>query len=137
MRSVFASDIAQITFDAYGQDEKFEASITNISPAGVITDGVPTYKTIFSFAEKSDKVRSGMTANIDVVTKVYENVISIPARAVKNVKGEKKVKVLTNKAKNTVEEKVVKTGARGVNGEIEIKEGVNVNDIIVIEIDSK
>jgi multidrug resistance efflux pump len=127
---VKVGDKSQITFDAYGSEVKFEATITNISPAGVITDGVPTYKTVFSFVERDDRIRSGMTANIDVVTKVHENVLVLPARAVKNEKGVRKVKVKIGK---DIKDKDVKIGARGVSGEVEMTEGVVEGDIVVIE----
>jgi multidrug resistance efflux pump len=123
-------DKAVVTFDAYGDGEKFEASITNISPAGVITDGVPTYKTIFSFVSKDERIKSGLTSNIDVVTKVHENVLVLPARAVKNDKGVRKVTVKGEK-ENT--EKEVTVGARGTSGEVEIVSGIAENDVLVID----
>lgn len=123
-------DKAMVTFDAYGDSEQFEATITNISPAGVITDGVPTYKTIFSFVNKDERIKSGLTSNIDVVTKVHENVLVLPARAVKNENGVRKVTVKGEK-ENTVKE--VTIGARGTSGEIEILSGVSEGDTIVIE----
>jgi HlyD family secretion protein len=123
-------DKSQVTFDAYGDKVIFEATITNISPAGVITDGVPTYKTVFSFTVKDDRVRSGMTANIDVVTKVYENVLTLPARAVKNEKSIRKVKIKEGKE---IIDREVKVGARGVSGDIEMTEGVKEGEIVVIE----
>jgi RND family efflux transporter MFP subunit len=131
-------DAAKVTFDAYSDADVFEAAITNISPAGVITDGVPTYKTIFSFTQKDERIRSGMTANIDVVTNVKENVLSIPARAIKNVSGEKKVTIkIVDGNKTSTEEKTVKTGVRGVNGEVEILEGLTAGDIVVINTSTK
>lgn len=123
-------DKAVVTFDAYGDSEQFEATITNISPAGVITDGVPTYKTIFSFVNKDERIKSGLTSNIDVVTKVHENVLVLPARAVKNENGVRKVTVKGEK-ENIVKE--VTIGARGTSGEVEILSGVNEGEVVVIE----
>lgn len=122
-------DKAEVTFDAYGDSEKFEATITNISPAGVITDGVPTYKTIFSFVTKDERIRSGLTANIDVVTKVHENVLVLPARAVKNDKGARKVTVKGEK-ENT--DKEVSVGSRGTSGEVEITSGISEGETVII-----
>lgn len=123
-------DKAVVTFDAYGDAEKFEATITNISPAGVITDGVPTYKTIFSFVSKDERIRSGLTANIDVVTKVHENVLVLPARAVKNENGVRKV-IIKGEKENTTKE--VEVGSRGTSGEIEIIKGLDEGEVVVIE----
>jgi HlyD family secretion protein len=121
---------AIVTFDAYGETEKFAATITNISPAGVITDGVPTYKTIFSFDTKDERVKSGMTSNIKVVTKTIENVLSMPLKYMKTENAEKKVTV---KNGDKTEDKVVVLGARGIDGNVEVKEGLSEGDIVVLE----
>ena len=124
-------DKTSVSFDTYGSDEKFEATVSNISPAGIISDGVPTYKTIFTFVEKDERVRSGMTANIDVVTNVKENIISVPAKFIKTDKDKKTVTVKTSDKKNEI--RIVKLGTRGINGDVEISEGLNQNDVIISE----
>lgn len=121
---------AEITFDAYGDSTKFDAVISNISPAGVITDGVPTYKTIFSFLQKDEKIKSGMTANIKVTTNVHENVLTVPMKAIITTNGQKQVKV---KVSDKIELKTIKTDTKGSNGEIEVTEGLNEGDVVVIE----
>jgi multidrug resistance efflux pump len=120
-----------VTFDSYGEDQKFEAVVSNISPAGVITDGVPTYKTIFNFINKDERLKSGMTANINVVSKTYENILNIPIRFTKTVDGNKMVKIKNTDGKT--EDKKVTLGAKGINGEVEVKEGLVEGDKIVLE----
>ncbi len=124
---------AKVTFDTYGDDLKFDAIVSNISPAGIISEGVPTYKTVFSFLNKDEKIRSGMTANIEVVTKIHENIISIPAKYILNISGVKKVKSKINLETNKIVEKEVTTGARGTNGEVEILSGLEIGDVLVLE----
>lgn len=121
-----------VTFDAYGPDALFDATISNISPAGIITDGVPTYKTIFDFTKTDERIRSGMTANINVVTALHPGVISIPAKFIQTVNNQKVVDVMDPNDSGDTIQKVIKTGATGGNGEVEILDGLNVGDIISI-----
>lgn len=122
-------DKAEISFDAYAGDVKFEAVVSNISPAGIISEGVPTYKTIFSITSKDERIRSGMTANIKVITNILENVFTVPVRAItKN----KEIKSLKIKNGNSVKTMEIKTGILGKNGEIEILEGLKDDDVVLI-----
>jgi multidrug efflux pump subunit AcrA (membrane-fusion protein) len=121
---------AQVTFDAYGESEKFQAIVSNISPAGIISEGVPTYKTIFTFVDKSELIRSGMTANIKVVTKVDENAIAVPAKYIYTKNGDKFVKVKKAGTTKLVDQNV-KTNGVGVDGNVEILEGLSEHETII------
>lgn len=123
--------MANITFDTYGDSEKFSATISNISPAGIITEGVPTYQTIFVFTNQDERIRSGMTANINVITETKESVLSIPAKFINSDKGEKSVKVkLPN---GDIVSQSVETGALGTNGEVEILKGIFENQVVITD----
>jgi len=73
---------ATFTLDAYSDEEMFEAEVFRIDPAETIIDGVATYKTTLILDEVDERVRPGMTANLDIETGRVEGVISIPARAI-------------------------------------------------------
>ncbi len=134
----------KISLDAYGRDIFFDGSIISIDPAETIKDGVSTYRTKIQFAQKDDRVKSGMTANIDIETDRRPNVLSIPQAAVILEKGIKKVYVLTDttcvadnscadnfkkmKNINVVE---IKTGEINNNGDIEIISGLENNQVII------
>lgn len=120
---------AQVTFDAYGDSEKFQAIISNISLAGIISEGVPTYKTIFDFLEKDERVRSGMTANILVTTKKLDNVLAIPVKYILEENGQKYVNIIGK----TKEKRFIKTGALGVNAKVEVVEGLSEGEVVEIE----
>ncbi len=122
-------DSAQITLDAYGNDVVFEAKTVSIDPAETIIEGVATYKTKFQFIKEDDRVKSGMTANIAILTDKRENTIVIPQRAVITRDGNKFVLVDTGAAQP--EERQIKTGLRGSDGNIEILEGINEGEKIV------
>jgi HlyD family secretion protein len=119
-----------VYFDSFGSDKKFEVVVSNISPAGIISDGVPTFKTIFTFLESNENIRSGMTANIEVTTKNLTQVLSVPSKYILNEAGIKKIKV-KNANNNSISLTEVTTGAIGKNGEVEIVSGISEGDVII------
>lgn len=129
--SVKIGDLARITLDAYGNDVVFKAKVVKIDPAETVIEGVSTYKTTLQLIEKEDKIKSGMTANIDIKTAEKNNVLIIPQRVVKTADGEKFVQLLDPQT-NAPKEIKIKTGLRGSDGNIEIIEGLKEGDKIII-----
>lgn len=126
-------NIAKVTLDAYGAEAVFEVKVSQIDPAETIIEGVPTYKTTLQFTAEDERLKTGMTANIDILTAKWENVIIIPQRAVVAKNGEKIVKVLIASGKSEeIKEVKVKTGLRGSDGNIEIIEGISEGDRVVV-----
>ncbi|MDD4989874.1 MAG: efflux RND transporter periplasmic adaptor subunit [Candidatus Pacebacteria bacterium] len=115
-------DTAKITLDAYGADTIFEAKVTKIDPAETVIEGVATYKTTLQFIQNDERIKSGLTANADILTNQKEGVIAVPYRAVVSKDGSKIVKVLVGKK---TEERKVEIGLRGSDGNIEIMNGLN------------
>lgn len=129
---VKVGDEAKVTLDAYGSDAIFLAEVTMIDPAETIVEGVSTYKVTLRFSEKDQRIRSGMTANIDIGTAKKEDVLVVPARAVTGKNGIKTVRVLTVvDNKEVVTEREVTTGLRGSDGNIEITSGLGEGERVV------
>ncbi len=123
------SAYAKVTLDAYGNDVVFEAKVIKIDPAETIIEGVATYKTTLQFAKEDERLKSGMTANIDILADKRENVIIVPQRAITTQNNDKIVKIL--EGENTIKEVKVKIGLRGSDGNVEITEGINEGDKVV------
>ncbi len=134
----------KISLDAYGRDVFFEGMIITIDPAETIKDGVSTYRTKIQFTQKDERVKSGMTANIDIETDRRPNIISIPQVAVILSKGIKNVYVLKNescatdnscaknfKKMNNIKITEIITGEINNNGDIEIISGLENNQTII------
>lgn len=119
---------AKITLDAYGNDVVFEAQVVKINPAETIIEGVATYKTTLQFIKKDEWIKSGMTANIDILTAEKKDVVVIPLRAIITKNGDKIVKVLKE---NVVNERKIKTGLRDSDANVEIIEGINEGDKVI------
>ncbi len=91
-------------------------------------EGVPTYKVTLYFNDRDERVRSGMTANLDILTERREGVFRIPSRAVTTKDGKKIVRVPDISG---LREVVVETGLRGSDGSIEIVSGLSEGDEVV------
>lgn len=121
-------DRASLTLDAYGDDVVFYATVVDIEPAADLIEGVANYKTTLAFDEADERVRAGMTADLDIVIAEREGVVSIPQRAV-IFKGNKKiVRVLEGEEVREVE---VTTGITGARGMIEVTSGINEGDVVI------
>lgn len=121
-------DMARLTLDAYGPDVVFEARVSAIDPGETIIEGVTTYKTVLNFVNGDNRLRSNMTANVDIQTNKKDNVISVPQRAVITKNGDKFVRI---KNGEIVQEVEVSTGLSGKDGFIEIVNGINEGDQVV------
>ncbi|OGY57906.1 MAG: hypothetical protein A3D47_00085 [Candidatus Colwellbacteria bacterium RIFCSPHIGHO2_02_FULL_43_15] len=119
----------QITLDAYGDEVIFKAHVASIEPAETIVEGVTTYKVRVEFSENDERIKSGMTANMDIQGKSETNVISVPQQAIVTKNGEKFVKVLKN---GTPLEIRVTVGLRGANGNTTILSGLNEGDEVIL-----
>jgi RND family efflux transporter MFP subunit len=132
-------DPSRVTLDAYGSSVEFEATVTKIDPAETVIEGVPTYKTTFEFTQDDPRIRSGMTANIDIVTDKRENVVVVPQRAVIVNGADRTVRLLVtgpdpkdaSETVETLKEVPVQVGIRGTDGNVEILSGVNEGDKVV------
>jgi len=123
------NDSAKVRLDAYESDVVFEANLISIDPAETVIEGVSTYKVIFYFIREDERIKSGMTADIDILTDERQGVIAIPNRAILNKNGDKFVRVISSD--EIISEIKVKTGLNGTLGQIEITEGITEGDKII------
>ncbi len=123
---------ARTTLDAYGSNTFFDTEVIKIDPSETVIENVPTYKVTFKFASSSDeRIKSGMTANLDILTGNREGVLAVPSRSVYTIDNQKYVKLVDiTDIKNTKETKV-EIGIRGVDGYVEIISGLKEGDKVV------
>lgn len=108
----------KITLDAYTDQDIFDAKVLSIDPAETMLEGVATYKTVIMFAKNDPRVKPGMTANVEIITKTKTNALIIPLRAVKRTGSVSLVSV--KNADGTLTEKEVTTGIRDAFGNVEV-----------------
>ena len=111
------------------QDLKFDASLEYISPKAMESNGTNQFeiKAAVKLSEGS-KIRSGYSANAEIVLAKAENVLSIPESAIEFSGDSTFVYVIKGEGKNkTYDRTYVETGlSDGVN--IEIKKGITAKD---------
>ncbi len=120
---------AEVALDAYGQEEKFSVTVSQIDPTETVVEGVSTYKTKFVFEQKDERVKSGMTANIEINLELKKNVLVIPQKAVISRDSSKFVRVFDS-GKDT--EREIKTGQRSLDGNIEVTEGLQEGEKVIL-----
>jgi HlyD family secretion protein len=72
----------QVTLDAV-PNRTFQGKVSLIAPAGVMTQGVVNYPVTIDLSAPSNAVKTGMTANLNVIIAQHDSVLMVPNRAVK------------------------------------------------------
>lgn len=124
-----------VTFDAFGPDKVFAATVSHIDPSSTIVSGVVNYK-IKAAMTPDPTIRPGMTANMTVVTNKKDNVLVVPLRAVVKKDGKTVVRTVTDKKTKAFTETLVTTGLEGDDG-IEIVSGLTEGDEVIVLLDEK
>lgn len=119
----------QITLDAYSDDIKFSGRVVLIYPAETVVQDVVYYKVKVEIDDSQYEIKSGMTANCDILTAERAGVLNIPYRAVQDGEGGKFVRVLIN---NQPVRKTITVGLRGDEGEIEIISGLAAGEKVIV-----
>lgn len=114
--------------DAY-PERIFSGKVKEIRMSPNIEQKVVTYSVITSVDNKEMLLRPGMTADVWIKTASKEDVILIPAAAVKEKEGKKYVEVLEGKE---IKKRGVEAGLKGTDGFIEILSGLNEGEKVVI-----
>lgn len=120
---------ATVTLDAYGSSTFFPARISTIDPAETLIDNVATYKVTLVFLNKDERIRSGMTANLDILSATREHVLLVPFRAVRDSNGDKLVRV---KEGTGVIDRPVTLGLKGSSGDVEVVSGLSEGETLAI-----
>ncbi len=126
---IHIGDNASTTLDAYGDTVIFPATIVSIDPAETLIEGVATYKTTFQFRGNDARIKSGMTANIDILTEQKLGRLALPQRQLIRKENSVFAQVLENAIVTDVP---VQTGLRGSDGYVEIVSGLSEGEQVVV-----
>lgn len=125
------SQSVDMTLDALGPDRHFTASLEQIDPASTVISGVVNYKVTVSLS-KNEEIKPGMTANLTILVAEKQGVLVVPARAVIDKGGGKKVvRLITDSKKRTYAETAVQTGLEADGGLVEILSGLSEGQAVV------
>lgn len=119
---------ADITFDALGSNEHFTGHVAFIDPASTVIQDVVYYEVTVLFDSNDERIKPGMTANVDVESGRKNDVLVVPLRAVKYDNKKPYVEVLTGEQ---LARKDVEIGLKGDDGLVELISGLNQGDKVV------
>ncbi len=119
---VAVSQHAVVTLDAYGSATTFDALVTKVDPVETQINGVGAYLVTLQFAQADDRVKSDMTANINIVTSEKNDALAVPERAI--IKRNADSFVLVDTGKGEPEERQVEVGITSPDGFVEITKGL-------------
>jgi HlyD family secretion protein len=128
---------ASVTFDALTLQDVFSAKVTEIDPDSTVIQDVVDYRIKLKIDNLDGRIKSGMSANIDIHTAEVKNVLMIPVRAVQTegnpaspAGGQQFVEILNPDGKSTNKVQI-QTGLSGDEGMIEVKSGLTEGQKVV------
>jgi RND family efflux transporter MFP subunit len=120
-------DPVTMTLDAF-PNETFTGSVFYIAPAETNTQGVITYLTKISFDKPDPRIKSGLTANLEIQTSSKPSVLILPEYAILQNDNGTFVEVLQGK---TVKDVPVTLGIQDQNGNVEVTSGVTAGEQVL------
>lgn len=120
---------AMITFDALTKNDVFRATVESLDPRSTVISDVVYYHTKFLLIDRDDRLKTGMSADADVITDRSENAILVSRRAIQEDDDGVYVEV---KNDTTVSRRTVKTGLENDEGDVEILEGLSEGEFVVV-----
>ncbi len=120
-------DKVEMTVDAFDFTEKFSGSVIYLDRAETIVQGVVYYgiKTVFDLQD--ERLKTGMTTNLEIITDEKDDVLIIPARAIKYEDSIRYVEILNN---GTPKKTIITTGLES-DQYVEVTSGLKEGDKIV------
>lgn len=134
---IAVGQVADITFDAFGDKVKFSGSVYSINPAQKVIQDVVFYeaKVVLNGGDNEDALKPGMSANVTILTNIRDGALCIPSRAVLEKDGKPYVRIPKND--HEFDERFVTIGLKADDGLTEILEGLNENETVIVTVKSQ
>lgn len=125
---VNVGDPVTIDFDAFPTGETLQGEVIEVDPAETVIQGVIYYQTKVSLTGVDERVRSGMTADLEILAEEKQDTLAIPVEALQYEGEQAFVYVLENGEKIR---KDIRTGLEGEEN-IEVVEGLNEGERVIL-----
>ena len=119
---------AEVELDAL-KGKTFSATVDRVDTVASPNQTVITYAVYIVLDEQVDSIKRGMTADVDIVVASKEDILTVPASAVKPYEGGKAVRVVDDQGE--IEYIPVEVGSRG-DGMIEILSGIDEGTEVIV-----
>jgi HlyD family secretion protein len=113
---------AQVTLDAYGPSQTFVARVIAIDPASTLVNGLAGYKVTLEFLQNYPEVKTGLSANVQILTAENTNALVVPSSAI--IKRGDISYVIIDNGTAAGSEREVNTGLSSLDGRTEITSGL-------------
>lgn len=126
---------AQVTFDAFSSDEVFTGTVVEIDQSSTVVQDVVLYNVKFHLEKGDDRLKDGMTANLDIETARRDDVLTVPFRVI--TKEGNKTYVEVQEGENEFVKREVITGLEGDENRVEILSGLQEGERVILSIPKK
>jgi RND family efflux transporter MFP subunit len=123
---VMNGDPVYMTMDAF-PGESFVGKLVYIDPTETLIDNVPNFKLRIVFDKQDERIKSGLSVDIEIEVDKKENVLTLPRYVITSESGKNYVEKLVGQKATKTE---VEIGIQGDNSFTEIVSGLSEGDII-------
>lgn len=121
----------EINFEALGKNRVYNGELSLVDLGATSNDTVVNYKVKVLLKDYTD-IRSGMTADLKIITSDAKQSIAIPSRYIGESNGSKYVYIVSDEKKALTKIQNVVLGEKGDGGIVVIKEGLIPGDKIAL-----
>lgn len=104
--------------------DTFEGKIVRIDRESTFVNNVPIFKVEIKISEPTDKVRSGMTGDVEIIFDSKNGVLAIPKKMIQTDEKSTFVEVVRSYKPLTIEKINIETGLEGNDSWVEVTEGL-------------
>jgi len=124
---------ASVKFDAYSDNQRFEAEVIEIDPAPITVQNIVYYVVKMQIDNPDAGFRYGMNCTIYYKVAQKDNVLIVPKGVIEKEGDKKLVTILADAKEKTVEKREIQTGLEGDEGMVEVISGIKDGDRIATE----
>lgn len=117
-----------ITLDAYGDSETFDGTVVAENADQTTVQEAIYYKIYVSIDPRDADLKSGMTANLTILTGERKDVLVVPSRSLRLSDQQVSVRVLEGGKANVRD---IEIGLRGDEGRVEVTSGLSEGELVV------
>jgi RND family efflux transporter MFP subunit len=128
---VHSGDTTVITLDAFS-DTPLVGTVASVNRTETIVDGISVYEARIAFDAQDERITSGMTADVAITTGKKEDVLAVPARAIKYRPDGAPYVLIKDPASKKERETAITIGLRGSDGFIEVTAGLSDGDTVLV-----
>ncbi len=115
-------------------DKEYKGIVRRVDSVGTLDQGVNRYKVYIEILDADSDLRSGMTADVEIITQEVKGVLSVPNSAIKPYQGKKAVRIVGEKGE--IKYITVRVGVKG-DQTTQILEGLDEGQEIITSLSNE